>query len=190
MRVHNHPSLEYCHADQPSRIQARLCTARRLHSLSLGTLTHSLNILLHTNAPQVLRCTADQLAGQDFVLLDLEGCTIYLLGHMPALRMTGLRNCRVYGGPVTGASFMDDVQGCTFVLASYQVCIIMLYYYQVCISIRCALFMLYYYQLCIIMFYYYQVYISIRCALLCRVIIRCALVSGMGYSMCLGGWAV
>ncbi|KAF5828685.1 tubulin binding cofactor C-domain-containing protein [Dunaliella salina] len=70
---------------------------------------------------QVLCCTAAQLASQDFVLLNLEGCIVYLIGHMPALRMTGLRNCRVFAGPVTGASFMDDVQGCTFVLASYQV---------------------------------------------------------------------
>uniref|UniRef100_A0A7S3QMJ9 C-CAP/cofactor C-like domain-containing protein n=1 Tax=Dunaliella tertiolecta TaxID=3047 RepID=A0A7S3QMJ9_DUNTE len=70
---------------------------------------------------QVLCCSAAQLASQDFVLLNLEGCTVYLIGHMPALRMTGLRNCRVFAGPVTGASFMDDVQGCTFVLASYQV---------------------------------------------------------------------
>jgi len=43
-------------------------------------------------------------------------------GHMPALRITGLRNCKVVAGPVTGATFMDDVQGCTFALASYQVC--------------------------------------------------------------------
>jgi len=40
---------------------------------------------------------------------------------MPALRITQLHNCRVFGGPITGATFMDDVQGCTFVLASFQV---------------------------------------------------------------------
>ena len=51
----------------------------------------------------------------------LQGCTVYLLGHMPALRMLGLRNTRIFTGPVTGASFVDDVQGCTLVLASYQV---------------------------------------------------------------------
>ncbi len=52
----------------------------------------------------------------------LQGCTIYLLGHMPALRMLGLRDTRVFTGPVTGACFADDLQRCTLVLASYQVC--------------------------------------------------------------------
>lgn len=46
---------------------------------------------------QVVLRTAEQLASQDFVLLDLEGCDVFLLGHMPALRMLGLRNCRVGG---------------------------------------------------------------------------------------------
>ena len=39
----------------------------------------------------------------DFVLIDLVGCRVYLLGHMPALRMMGLRDTLVVAGPVTGA---------------------------------------------------------------------------------------
>lgn len=71
---------------------------------------------------QVIVMTADQLgAAADFVLLDLEGCTVYLLGQLAALRMLRLRACRVFTGPVTGATFVDDARGCTFVLAAYQV---------------------------------------------------------------------
>lgn len=70
---------------------------------------------------QTLVCWAHEIASQDFVLVDLADCTVFLLGHMPALRMLGLRRTRVYSGPVTGACFMDDVQGCTLAVASYQV---------------------------------------------------------------------
>lgn len=59
--------------------------------------------------------------GQDFVLLGLTGCTVFLLGHLPALRMAGLRRCRVFAGPVTGACFLDDVRDSQLALASYQV---------------------------------------------------------------------
>ena len=40
--------------------------------------------------------------GHDFVLIDLVGCSVYLMGHMPALRMMGLRDTLVVAGPVTG----------------------------------------------------------------------------------------
>lgn len=53
---------------------------------------------------------AEEVAGGDFVLLGLTRCTVVLLGQLPALRMVGLRGCRVVAGPVTGACFVDDVQ--------------------------------------------------------------------------------
>lgn len=65
--------------------------------------------------------TAEQLAGADFVVMDCSGCSIYLLGHMGALRLLRLANCTVIAGPVTGASFMDEISECRLVLASYQV---------------------------------------------------------------------
>ncbi len=51
---------------------------------------------------QVIVLPPEQIRNQDFVLIDLQGCRIYLLGHMPALRMLGLRDCTVVAGPVTG----------------------------------------------------------------------------------------
>jgi hypothetical protein len=69
---------------------------------------------------QVVIKTAADLCGQDYVLLDLHGCTIYLLGPMPALRLHTLRNCTLYTGPITGAVFVNDVQHCSLYLATYQ----------------------------------------------------------------------
>ena len=69
---------------------------------------------------QVVVRQGAELDGQDFVLVDLEDCTVYLLGHMPALRMIDLRNTRVFSGPVTGACFVDHAVRCTLVLATYQ----------------------------------------------------------------------
>ncbi len=60
---------------------------------------------------------AEEVAGGDFVLLGLTRCTVVLLGQLPALRMVGLRGCRVVAGPVTGACFVDDVQ-----VGAHEVC--------------------------------------------------------------------
>lgn len=65
--------------------------------------------------------TAEHLAGQAFVLHDLAECTVYLLGHMSALRLQKLQNCRVYTGPVSGATFVSGASGCTLMIASHQV---------------------------------------------------------------------
>jgi len=51
--------------------------------------------------------TAAQLAGGAFAADDLQRCTLWLLGPMAALRLARLRNCRVLGGPVAGATFAD-----------------------------------------------------------------------------------
>ncbi|GIL47874.1 hypothetical protein Vafri_4507 [Volvox africanus] len=59
--------------------------------------------------------------GGDFVLLNLTRCRVVLLGRLRALRIAGLRNCTVVSGPVTGACFVDDVQGSSLSLATYQV---------------------------------------------------------------------
>ena len=48
-------------------------------------------------------------------------CTVALLGPLRSLRLAGLRDCRVVAGPVTGASFADDVSRCSLALATYQV---------------------------------------------------------------------
>jgi tubulin-specific chaperone C len=58
---------------------------------------------------------------RDEVIEDLSDCAIFLLGTVPALQLRRLRNCQVYTGAVTGATFIADVQGCVVMLASFQV---------------------------------------------------------------------
>eukprot|EP00798_Chlamydomonas_sp_ICE-L_P008249 gene8249-1518_t len=70
---------------------------------------------------EVIVWSADKVAGQEVVLIDLQGCTVYLLGQMPNLRMLGIKNSRIITGPVTGPCFVDDAADSTFYLASYQV---------------------------------------------------------------------
>lgn len=66
--------------------------------------------------------TAEQLAGQAYALHNLSDCTVYLLGHLTALRLQDLHNCKVYTGPVTGSTFVNGATNCTLMLASHQVC--------------------------------------------------------------------
>jgi len=70
---------------------------------------------------QLLVPSAQQLAGQGFILHSLTDCDVFLLGKLSALRLQHLHNCRVYTGPVVGATFVDSCRGCVFMLASYQV---------------------------------------------------------------------
>ncbi|KAK9845783.1 hypothetical protein WJX81_002252 [Elliptochloris bilobata] len=65
--------------------------------------------------------TAAQLAGGTFAAEGLDCCTLWLAGPLAALRLAGLRGCRVFAGPVAGATFVDDAAGCTLALASRQV---------------------------------------------------------------------
>ncbi|GAX81503.1 hypothetical protein CEUSTIGMA_g8931.t1 [Chlamydomonas eustigma] len=70
---------------------------------------------------QVLVVNPQQVAGRDFVLIDLQDCQVYLMGHLPALRMTGLSRTTVVAGPVTGSCFVVGATHCKISLASYQV---------------------------------------------------------------------
>jgi hypothetical protein len=68
-----------------------------------------------------IQINAQQLEGSDFVLANLEHCRVHLIGRMPALRIQGLSHCSVTAGPVTGATFINGAEHCSFHLASYQV---------------------------------------------------------------------
>mmetsp|Transcript_10036 Transcript_10036/g.25574 ORF Transcript_10036/g.25574 Transcript_10036/m.25574 type:complete len:368 (+) Transcript_10036:58-1161(+) len=65
--------------------------------------------------------TAEQLGGNDFTLMDLEDCKVFLLGRMSALRCHRMSRCRVFCGPVAGSSFFDAVQDCLLHVPSHQV---------------------------------------------------------------------
>ncbi len=54
----------------------------------------------------LVRRDAD-LAGGDFSVADVEGCTLLLLGRMSALRLRGIRGCCIVAGPVDGATYLE-----------------------------------------------------------------------------------
>ncbi|CAH9075874.1 unnamed protein product [Cuscuta epithymum] len=57
----------------------------------------------------------------EFMLSDLRGCEVRLLGCVRALFVHKLANCRVYVGPVTASVLIEEVKNCIFVLASHQI---------------------------------------------------------------------
>ena len=128
---------------EPSSAQVSFLSGRLhyLHAAGGG----SREISGESNALRVR--SAHELAGGDFMLSDLHGCTVHLRGRMGALHIRGLKDCLVYAGPVMGATFVDgivilspfcscpfnlcphesrgwwhtDVQGSCLVLVSHQV---------------------------------------------------------------------
>ena len=50
-----------------------------------------------------------ELAGGNFTLECLQGCTVYLLGSMSEFRASQLCGCKIYTGPIQGAAFLDGV---------------------------------------------------------------------------------
>ena len=65
--------------------------------------------------------TDADLNGSDHTLTDLTDCRVFLFGRIGALRLVRLRDCTVCAGPVSGSTFLDDVQGATLFLISRQI---------------------------------------------------------------------
>ena len=49
----------------------------------------------------------DSVSGLDFTLSDLHDCTVVLLGPLAALFIHRLQRCRIYTGPVAGATGLE-----------------------------------------------------------------------------------
>ncbi|MCE2055692.1 hypothetical protein HAX54_043195 [Datura stramonium] len=58
---------------------------------------------------------------REFVLSDLRGCDVRLMGCVRALFVHKLIDCKVYVGPVFGSVLIEEVTNCVFVLASHQI---------------------------------------------------------------------
>ena len=58
-------------------------------------------------AGQEVVLRGDSLGDGDFTLADLTTCSVWLLGRLSALRVERLTRCRVYGGPICGATFIE-----------------------------------------------------------------------------------
>ena len=60
-------------------------------------------------------------SSNDVRLASLEDCTVSLCDVMGALRVHGLKRCRVYGGPIAGSVHLERCVDCVFFLASRQI---------------------------------------------------------------------
>tara|TARA_B100000795_G_C22742706_1_gene416057 strand:- start:2 stop:1333 length:1332 start_codon:yes stop_codon:yes gene_type:complete len=58
---------------------------------------------------------------RDVVLKNLEDCIVFLGDTMSALRVTNVKRCQIYGGPVAGSLLLEGCEDCTFWLASRQI---------------------------------------------------------------------
>ncbi|KAK4353084.1 hypothetical protein RND71_028602 [Anisodus tanguticus] len=58
---------------------------------------------------------------REFVLSDLTGCEVKLMGCVRALFVHKLIDCKVYVGPVFGSVLIEEVTNCVFMMASHQI---------------------------------------------------------------------
>lgn len=58
--------------------------------------------------------------GYDFVIEDLDNCTVYLLDHMAQLTADACKNCVLHIGPVEGSVFLRDCSDCIVTAACGQ----------------------------------------------------------------------
>lgn len=57
----------------------------------------------------------------EFTISDLDSCEVRMTGCVRTIFIHRLKNCRVFSGPVSGPIFIEEVEGCVFVLASHQI---------------------------------------------------------------------
>ncbi|KAJ8540160.1 hypothetical protein K7X08_026549 [Anisodus acutangulus] len=58
---------------------------------------------------------------REFILSDLTGCEVRLMGCVRALFVNKLIDCKVYVGPIFGSVLIEEVTNCVFVMASHQI---------------------------------------------------------------------
>ena len=66
--------------------------------------------------------TKEKIGGSDneYVLKNLQKCTVYITGVTAGLYLHRLVDCNIYAGPTSGAVHVEDASSCTFMLASHQ----------------------------------------------------------------------
>lgn len=69
---------------------------------------------------QRLVLSGDALAGKDVELVNLTDCQIFLEGHIGAMHISKLTNCRLLAGPVARSVFMADCTACVVAVACQQ----------------------------------------------------------------------
>ena len=58
--------------------------------------------------------------GMDFMIKDLEDCTVYILDHLACIQMDRCTNCKFYIGPIKGSIFVRNSKNCTISVACSQ----------------------------------------------------------------------
>ncbi|XP_060213113.1 tubulin-folding cofactor C [Lycium barbarum] len=58
---------------------------------------------------------------REFVLSELRGCEVRLMGCVRALFVHKLIDCKVYVGPIFGSVLIEEAMNCVFVMASHQI---------------------------------------------------------------------
>ncbi|XP_059318049.1 tubulin-folding cofactor C [Lycium ferocissimum] len=58
---------------------------------------------------------------REFVLSELSGCEVRLMGCVRALFVHKLIDCKVYVGPIFGSVLIEEATNCVFVMASHQI---------------------------------------------------------------------
>lgn len=69
---------------------------------------HTHRVIRGLTGQTIVRSAAELGNGQ-LLLAELHNCTVYILGALDALWMYALEGCRVYGGPIQGATFVDGM---------------------------------------------------------------------------------
>jgi len=58
--------------------------------------------------------------GIDFMIKDLENCTVVLLDHVAQLQVDRCKNCKFYFGPIKASIFIRNCDGCELAVACSQ----------------------------------------------------------------------
>lgn len=51
--------------------------------------------------------TSEGAQAADFMLEDLQGCKIKLIGSLSAIRMRNISKCTIVAGPIQGSAFLE-----------------------------------------------------------------------------------
>lgn len=56
---------------------------------------------------QEVHVAGEDLGTSDYALVNLEGCTVFLLGTLSALHVRKVKNCKIVAAAVTGATLLE-----------------------------------------------------------------------------------
>jgi protein XRP2 len=76
------------------------------------------DFMFKDKANEVLIKRPGDLNGLDFMIKDLEGCTVVILDHTAQVTVDRCNNCKFYIGPIKASIFFRNCDGCEITVAS------------------------------------------------------------------------